>query len=327
MQKHCERNAACHGVQESDPNDGDLVNPRTSIATYASTVPSFDDLLQEPQYDVPEYRHELLSSDEAIPSSPPQFAELFPSTRQLLIRHDDSTSDGNMNLRIDTEVMTTDGRAQSITLFHLRMHDLKDRQFSLRRYCRDSGREVCHTKRKYIQAKTNKRPGLQRSISNALANFRPKSESQTFTMSAFNQHDNLDQAEDDEDEELDLNLVPIPRGETQELLPTNTTRLEFSNYAQVEVKRRGNKLNRRHEFEYWGSRYQWKRESRRDGDRKVVSHHLINATTGKSLAHIVPMPLTRAEATDEESKGGWISPCSFWISDQRVTAGLTDVAE
>ncbi|MBE7181245.1 MAG: hypothetical protein INR71_08560, partial [Terriglobus roseus] len=38
------------------------------------------------------------------PATPSDFAELFPSSRELLIRHDDTTVDGNMNLRVDADV-------------------------------------------------------------------------------------------------------------------------------------------------------------------------------------------------------------------------------
>src|SRR5438045_7130949 len=90
----------------------------------------------------------------------------FPSSRRLLIQHDDSTLDGNMNLRIETE---HNGGKPPHQLFHLRMHDLKSRQFSFRRHCRESGREVCHCNRK-LALPLVERPGLQRSVSNALAN-------------------------------------------------------------------------------------------------------------------------------------------------------------
>ena len=79
--------------------------PRASVDTYAST--SEEDLADEvddmPDYDVPTYRHEPLACD-AIPTTPRDFGELFPTSKRLSIRHDDSTIDGNMNLRVDTQV-------------------------------------------------------------------------------------------------------------------------------------------------------------------------------------------------------------------------------
>jgi hypothetical protein len=75
--------------------------------------------------------------------------------------------------------------------------------------------------------------------------------------------------------------------------------LEFSNYAHVELKRRGAGMTKRYEYEYWGTKYQWKRESRRDGDLREVSYHLINMRTSKRVAHIMPEILTPLEAIGE----------------------------
>jgi hypothetical protein len=128
----------------------------------------------------------------ARPSSPQEFAKLFPSLNRLSIRHDEFTPDGNMSLRIDTVV--TGRRRTAIQLFHLRMYDLAKREFSLRRYCRDSGREVCNSKRLYAgpaschstrgkhQKKEEKeesnRPSLQRSMSSAFKSLGGKSSKQ-----------------------------------------------------------------------------------------------------------------------------------------------------
>ncbi|KAK4964112.1 hypothetical protein LTR28_004044, partial [Elasticomyces elasticus] len=84
--------------------DDDNVDARTSVDTYASTIPSCNDLQEDvSEYEVPAYRQDYCYSD-ALPATPQDFAELFPSHRRLLIRHDDSTLDGNMNLRIDCQV-------------------------------------------------------------------------------------------------------------------------------------------------------------------------------------------------------------------------------
>ena len=79
-------------------------SPRSSVETYASTVPSEEELLDDvPEYAVPEYTARPYTS-QAIAATPTDFSELFPSCRRLAIRHDDSTIDGNMNLRVDTPV-------------------------------------------------------------------------------------------------------------------------------------------------------------------------------------------------------------------------------
>jgi hypothetical protein len=169
----------CHGRIERPlvrffPEKEQLASPKTSVETYASTVPSEEALVNDMgEFDLPEYTAEQY--DTVVPATPSDFSELFPSRRRLTIRHDDSTLDGNMNLRIDTEVHAS-GRRCDMTLFHLRMHDLKERQFSLRRYCRDSGREVCHSVLKTQKPLAVKRPGFQRSLSNALSSMLPKSQ-------------------------------------------------------------------------------------------------------------------------------------------------------
>lgn len=300
------------------------VSPRASVHTYASTVPSEEDLGDEaPSFDVPsESNHRFAST--AIPSTAPEFAEFFPSNRRLQIKHDDSTLDGNMNLRIDTEVRSPDGHRLDLTLFHLRMHDLKNRQFSFRRYCRDSGREVCHSSRRYTAPGATRTPGLQRSMSNALSTLRAKSESKSSMKSSLKRSDSGYGSLFDED--LDRHSESS-RGRNSLPLPTNTTHLEFSNYAHIDIKRRGTKSSKRYEFEYWGTGYAWKRVERKTGNVKEVSYHLIDTETSQTIAHIVPDVLTDAELCLEEAKGGWIPPCSLWISDPRVAQGSTDVAE
>lgn len=300
------------------------VDPRASVDTYASTVASEDDSDEGPFFDVPDSSNERFVSG-AIPSTPFDFAEFFPSTRRLQIKHDDSTLDGNMNLRIDTEVRAPEGRVD-LTLFHLRMHDLKNREFSLRRYCRDSGREVCHSSRKYSKPATTRSPGLQRSMSNALSSLRAKSDSKSSTKTTLKRSDSGygSLCEEDLDSDAESMSSKSRRGIP---IPTNTTHLEFSNYAHIDIKRRGTKSSKRYEFEYWGTNYAWKRVERKTGNVKEVSYHLVDTESSHTIAHIVPDILTEAEVAIEDAKGGWVPPCSLWISDERSVRGLTDVAE
>ncbi|KAK9582619.1 hypothetical protein V6Z92_006797 [Aspergillus fumigatus] len=104
------------------------MDPRDSTSTYASTIPSTDGLPEDPQYEVIDRKPEIYATD-AIPSSPTTFAELFPSSRRLLIRHDDSTLDGNMNLRVDTLVPRRGGYQQDVILFHLRIKEAQIVQY------------------------------------------------------------------------------------------------------------------------------------------------------------------------------------------------------
>ena len=300
------------------------VKPHDSVVTYASTVASEDDWDEDlPSFEVPDEPTARLPST-AIPSTPSEFAEVFPSTRRLQIRHDDSTVDGNMNLRVDTEVRSPEGRRLDLTLFHLRMHDLKNREFSFRRYCRDSGREVCHSSRKYSQPSTMRSPGLQRSMSNALSTLRFKSESRSATKTSLQRSDSGYGSLCEEDCHV---KGASPKGRTNIPIPTNTTHLEFSNYAHIDIKRRGTKSSKRYDFEYWGTKYAWKRLDRKIGNMKEISYHLMHADSSRTIAHIVPDVLTDAELFMEDAKGGWIPPSSLWISDANIARGRTDVAE
>jgi hypothetical protein len=309
------------------------VHARFSTSIYASAS---EDLFDEPetyeerQYEVPEYEQEIIETT-ARPSTPQDFAALFPSQRRLYIRHDDTTEDGNMNLRVDTEV-TEDRYRTQIQLFHLRMHDLKARQFSLRRYCRDSGREVCHSSRRY-QKPASERPGIQRSVSNALANIRSKPEFNRTNSGGSLKYNPKRQdsgyasnSEDEDEDEFDSYMSPESKSRSSLPIPTNTTKLEFSNYALVDVKRRGAKSHKRYEFEYWGSTYAWKRVSK-DSAGKSISFHLVKDDSGPAIAHIVPELRSRSQIRAEEDAGGWVPPCSMWISNERVTSALTDVAD
>ncbi|KAF2733029.1 hypothetical protein EJ04DRAFT_299080 [Polyplosphaeria fusca] len=307
---------------------------RASVDTYASTssedlADDFDDV---PEYHVPQYQHDALPVD-AIPTTPRDFADLFPTSKRISIRHDDSTIDGNMNLRVDTQVVEErPQRKQNYTLFHLRMHDLRTREFSLRRYCRDSGREVCHSIRKYQKPPPEKRPVLQRA-STALASLRHKPDSRPSTAAGLKRSDSgyesmrgpdADAEHDDHD--------PRPKSagfaKGRALIPTNTMKLEFSNYAHLDVKRRGAKFTKRYAFEYWGHGYSWKRDVKKEHDQESVTYYLVRDDDEKRpLAHISPVHLTRDQVLDEEARGGWIPPCYMRIDDESILKSTTDISD
>ena len=218
-----------------------------------------------------------------------------------------------------------------MTLFHLRMHDLKQREFSLRRYCRDSGREVCHSTRKRRTPLSQQRPGFQRSLTNALHSMRPKFErnssgSQTRASlaradSGYGSMQSVEFVKDDGSRSLDQD-EKSPEKSTNE----NLINLEFSNYAMVGLKRTG-ASSKRYEFEYWGAHYAWKCVSRKDRGFKEVSFHLTKAGSDQILAYVVAATLTPGEAEEENRKGGWIPPCSMWIADENVIRAQKDVAD
>jgi len=309
--------------------------PRTSVDTYADSEDEdirdddddFDDM---PEYDVPIYRHEQLPSD-AIPTTPRDFADLFPTAKRISIRHDDATIDGNMNLRIDTQVEEHGHRKQSYTLFHLRMQDLRTREFSLRRYCRDSGREVCHSIRKYQKPPQDKRPVLQRA-STALASL-VKSDSRPSTSAGLKRSDSgyestRDGFEEDEEMADDSKSKSVGYSKGRALMPTNTIKLEFSNYAHLDVKRRGTSANKRYGFEYWGNNYSWKRIVKKEREHDSVSYYLVRDDNDKEpLAHICPVKLSADEAREEQARGGWVPPCYMRITDDRVLRSDSDISD
>ncbi|KAF2489507.1 hypothetical protein BU16DRAFT_183205 [Lophium mytilinum] len=298
--------------------------PRASVDTYAST--SDEDLAEEddyPEYEVPQYNHEVFPID-AIPTTPKDFADLFPTSKRISIRHDDATIDGNMNLRVDTQLEGRRGKKQSYTLFHLRMHDLRNREFSLRRYCRESGREVCHSIRKYQKPPTEKRPVLARA-SSAFATLRNKPDTRPSTAAGLKRSDSgYESMKGIED---DSRPKSAGHANGRALLPTNTLKLEFSNYAHIEVKRRGAKSNKRYNFEYWGHHYGWKRVCKKDGDMEDVSYHLLREDCDQPLAHISPVKLTPDQAHEEAARGGWVPPCYMRITDDRILDAMTDISD
>lgn len=306
-------------------HSSEAYDPRSSAETYASTEPSESEFeYDEPEYTQPQLRSDLYPS-EIKPATPRDFSELFPSSNKLYIKHDDSTPDGNMNLRIDTLVKLSGGRSQELGMFHLRMHNLKTREFSLRRYHRDSGKEVCHSAQKPARPVAARRPSLQRSISSALASFLPRHSATSSMKRADSGYGSIyspsNVAFDQQAE------ITGTESKSRSLIPTKTTRLEFSNYAQVDVKRQGAKGNKRYEFEYWGTKYVWKRLVYQTSSSEAVSYHLRRAGDERILAHIEPSPMSGCEIHQERLKGGWIPPCEMWINDKHILSDRNEEAE
>lgn len=288
----------------------------------ASTACSVSDLdIPYPKFEILQYETPSIRA-----ATPHEFAVYFPSTRKMSIRHDDTTDDGNMNLRVETSVPTPYGGKVELTLFHLRMYDLKFREFSLRRYCRESGKEVCHSSRKPRKPSVLTRPGLQRSMSSALSTLRSKSEPKTSTLGDLNRQDSAYDPKSDDGDEADAS--PLDSSSSSVLAkPSDTIKLEFANYAQLYIRQRGAKTSKRYDFEYWGSRYSWKRTSSQYGSFTEVSYHLTDAVTRDAVAHMVLIPLSPSEAEQEEAKGGWVPPCWLWISNARLLQKPADIAE
>ncbi|CAK7225020.1 hypothetical protein SCUCBS95973_005719 [Sporothrix curviconia] len=351
---------------------------------------------------LPEYRHDIVDRT-VCPSTPQEFAQLFPSLDRMSVRHDEFTTDGNMNLRVDVAVPVGKRRLlTSYQLFHLRMYDLTKREFSLRRYSRDSGREVCNSKLNFVDpsekkhkvgrisrkssedsnlkhwgrssatssgsgsgsgspAKVNAadfRPALQRSMTTALRSLSAMASKPAFRRShtagssdrrPATSHSPYSSGHNDDHHHHHYTTSPFRpslSSSTPSLFgrekarsahfppppkPTNTIKLEFSNYARVDLERRGGHStnghdNKRYEYDWWGHKYTWKRSMEKH--LNVVSYHLLRDDNGdQPIAHIVPEMRSPNQVDADEKAGGWIPPCHMWIADPSVLTAETDVAD
>ncbi|KAJ1333339.1 hypothetical protein MN608_03329 [Microdochium nivale] len=335
---------------QSSPRSEDLspstsLCARSSVETYSSLAsaedlagPGSEDALDFEDSDIPElppYQHDIEEYN-LRPSSPNEFSSLFPSLDRFAIRHDDFTSDGNMNLRVETTV--NHGRhKETIQLFHLRMYDLNKRDFSLRRHCRSSGREVCNSKRRYLDTADTSRPTLQRSMSNAFQSLagRPRSRRNSTATSirsaksmksrpgtGYSTSGPLDGDFVDVFAE-DLVLEKKPKARMQ---ATNIIKLEFSNYARVDLERAGSRGSSKYLFEFWGHKYTWKRVV--DKHTNALSFHLIrDGNKSAPVAHIVAETRAPNQVMVDECAGGWVPPCHMWISDPAIIDAVTDIAD
>ncbi|KAK8042617.1 hypothetical protein PG994_013100 [Apiospora phragmitis] len=322
--------------QKPDLSPSTSLCSRSSVDTYSSRA-SLDELedvdVSGASVDyteippLPTYRHEIVDTT-VRPSTPADFAALFPSMNRLSIRHDDFTSDGNMNLRVDTVV--SGRRRKTIQLFHLRMHDLNKREFSLRRYCRDSGREVCNSKRRFTEPADQGRPSLQRSMSTAMKNLPRPRAARTGTAGSSSSTKSRPgtsySAADAEEDEFQAYFSQAAKRQKSHGVATNAIKLEFSNYARVDIARCGSKGSKRYDFEWWGHKYSWKRVT--DKLTNVVSFHLFRDGQNKApVAHIVPETRSPNQVEDDKNAGGWIPPCHMWLSDEELVNAMTDVAD
>ncbi|RVX75591.1 hypothetical protein B0A52_00944 [Exophiala mesophila] len=293
------------------------VNPRSSCETYASTTV---DECEDSYHQVgicPPLRARCYKPD-AVAATSCEFSQLFPSTRRLLIQHDDTSLDGNLNLRVDTEVPAGRGHMMKVTLFHLKMNDLSERQFSLRRYQRASGREVCNSKRKYLKPAT--RPSIsprKLSLTNVLTKMSLKSLAVKPRAKVVREP-----CDSESEDEFDFSSA-----EVKATIPTKVIRLEFSNYAQVELERNERSERSMYDFEYWGEQFSWRRNMIEDDedDEGVFSLDLVNVATGGCIAHIIPDKISRAQEREEAHQGSWVPPCSMRITEKRVPSDLGDV--
>lgn len=249
-------------------------DPSASSLTYQSTVPSIEEEEEEQAYverhqqdgyfDQP-VRQTLFN--DASPADPTRFARLFPYRKSFIIKHDDAVVDGHMNLRMDTTYERPGHRNKKLTMFYLRMYELQRRHFAIRRYGRDCGREVASTSRKY-QKPSSPRPGLLRTVSKAFA--------KDPEVGIKRQDSGYESSEEEE-----------PRKD--EATATNICTLEFSNYARIDLCRKGQKGSKKYDFEYWGKQYCWKRTVRKGGINDHTTFSLIDIAENNTIATISPL--------------------------------------
>jgi len=108
------------------------------------------------------------------------------------------------------------------------------------------------------------------------------------------------------------------------LVPSNTIKLEFSNYARVDIHRRGHKA-KKYEFEWWQHKYAWRRIV--DKLTGTISFHLFRDGNSTPVAHMVPETRSPNQIATDEQAGGWIPPYHMWISDESLIDVQTDVAD
>lgn len=292
----------------------------------ASTIRFEECPTYSPKFKVPLTRHDVYASD-AISSGPADFAELFSPNRKLFIHHDDATSDGNMHLRVDTVVSNSCGRSQKVILFHLQMHDLKDRHFSLQRHCRDSEWTICSSSREYAPALPATRetpPYVQQSLGQPMQSLVLKQDAPITTRGS-----NMWQDPGYDPIARELRCLS-PAGLRSSKMPipqVNLIRLDFWNDAYINISRQGSGRSKRYEYDFLGTKYEWKRQLCRGRHFQEFSYHLINAKTSRLIAHITPEPLTAKEAQEEQDFGGWVPPCTMQIIDRRVFQTLSGVAD
>ncbi|PKS08849.1 hypothetical protein jhhlp_003459 [Lomentospora prolificans] len=338
---HCSRTGSrlTHGfTKSSQTHQGREDSPssayydRSSTDTFDSSLDSDDNESQDSNEDhhrippLPLYR-KAVTGPTVQPSNYRIFPELFPSLDKMYIRHDEYTSDGNMNLRVDTQLPHRPHR--HVQLFHLRMYDLDDRVFSLRRYCRESGREVCRTKREYTAAASDGgRQALQRSVSSVFRSLgaRPQFRRMSSSSTLFSFKNGPVGKRPDSGLSMRSEILDSPDEPEQKSksVPTNAIKLMFTNYATIEVVRKGGgPAPKRYDFSWWGRKYSWKRIY--NANLGTTSFHLIRDSQPEAfLANVVAEARSPNELTSDEMDGGWMPPCTMWFS-QEPDAALAEV--
>lgn len=269
-------------------------------------------------------------------STPESFSRWFPSSETLFVRHDDELTSGNTCLNVLTA--TDQGFGPLLQLFYLRMYDLKKREFSLRRYSRESGLEVCRTSRIYKKT-TSARPHIRRSINssiNSIRNFSRGSSrsSQTSGQSSqseteYSNYSSESAVNEDGSEAHVRTSSQQPVVDTLSERSSNHISLEFSNYASTLLSRKAFGARKSYDFEYWGTAYQWKRLKKSQSSGRNRSYNLYRGHSDLVVAHITLQDLTWSQKDEEEEMGGWVPPIWMRITDPSILSEnhSTDIPE
>ncbi|KAI0418466.1 hypothetical protein F5X98DRAFT_338140 [Xylaria grammica] len=283
------------GKYRLQSHDDKLSGDDTPPEDAASTV--IDILDFEEELVAPAYVPDMTLGFSPQSSTPKDFAALFPSLTPFTIRHDNFSSDGNMNLVVDVPYPGKPGKR--IQLFHLRMFNLSKREFSLRRYSRASGREISRSRRKYVELDT--RPILQRSFKRVVERLSDRSTSHEFEPDIIDAHHSLAATGGYSPWASVDNHI----GDVKDFKPADVIRLEFNNYSTIEIEYVSGLKGRTYQFSFWQREYTWNQVV----EKGLISLHLFEGRQRKDpLASIIPIATSPEQIRAHEATGGWVPP-------------------
>ena len=320
-------------LRMSDRGDRNAYLATLNASLFPNEQPTVPSSTRSPSDSMSESTQDALVDDpwmwRITPSTPKNFSRLFPSNETLSL-HLDGRNYDNMNLCVATS--TCGGTGPYVQLFCLKMDDIKKREFSLLRYHRNSGRKVCSTSRIY-RKHVRKRTRFRRSISSSLSSIHSLSSGRTRSTSSQKSSRCGSQSGADS-EDFYSDSVPaygsavLNRSSSPE--PTNQINMIFSNYTQVELSRKGAGKRKRYGFEYWGTRYQWKRTKKEGPSGTWLSYSLFQGFTQSSLAQIRVQPVAEKKEDAVNTIKESVPPARMRITDERMircTSGGRDVPE
>lgn len=257
----------------------------------------------------PVYHPDVTPGASLQPSTPGDFAVLFPSLNPFTIGHDNFGSDGNMNIVVDVPSPHIDKLGGRIQLFHLKMVNLSTREFSLRRYSRDSGDEFSWSRRKYVELDT--RPILQRSFEQVIEKLGNRLTGHEFEPDIIDARDSLAATGG----YSPWVSVDNDIGDIKEFKSTDVIRLGFQNYSTVELEYVSSRKARSYQFSFWHRDYIWNWVV----DQDLISLHLFEGRQRKNpVASIVPIASSPKQIQANEATGAWVPPCQMRFIEDNV---------